>query len=46
MTHYESVKKTRDSRIAVNARNMQPEDIASIRVRKFDGASTWKYLDE
>ena len=46
ITHYESVKKTSDSRIAVNARNMRPEDIASIRVRMFDGASTWKYLDE
>ena len=46
VTHYESVKKNRDSRIAVNARNMQAGDIASIQIRMFDGASTWKYLDE
>jgi hypothetical protein len=46
VTHYESTKKHRDSRIAVNARNMQARDIASIRIRKFDGAATWKYLEE
>lgn len=46
MTHYESVDKTPDSRIAVNARMMSPEDIAGIRVRTFDGASTWKYLPD
>lgn len=45
-THYESVDKDDDSRIAVNTRIMRPEDVAGIRVRKFDGASTWKFLDE
>lgn len=45
MTHYESVEKTEDSRIAVNARMLPPEDTAGIRVRTFDGADTWKYLD-
>jgi hypothetical protein len=30
--------------IGVNARLMEPEKIASIRIRKLDGASTWKYL--
>ena len=44
-THYESMEKGGDNRIAVNARIMQPEDIQSVRTRKFDGASTWKYLD-
>jgi hypothetical protein len=24
----------------------EPSDAASVRVRKRDGASTWKYLDE
>ena len=45
-THYESVDKDDDSRIAVNTRIMRPEDVAGIRVRKFDGASTWEFLDE
>jgi len=46
LTHYESTDKTEAGRIAVNARMMPPEDIAGIRVRIFDGAKTWKYLDE
>jgi len=45
MTRYESITKGGDSRIAVNARMMSPEDIAGIRLRTFDGADTWKYLD-
>lgn len=45
VTHYESVEKEKDSRIAVNGRMMSPEDVADVRVRLFDGASTWKYLD-
>ena len=45
LTHYESVHKSHDSRIAVNARMMPPADIAGVKVRTFDGADTWKYLD-
>lgn len=45
VTHHEKVRKDGNSRMAVNARLMDPEDIASIRIRKLDGASTWKYLD-
>lgn len=32
-------------RMGVNFRNFDPAAIASIRVRKFDGAETWKFLD-
>lgn len=45
MTHYEDVEEGDDGRFAVNARMMEPGDIASIRVRTFDGADSWKYLD-
>lgn len=45
MTHYEDVEKAEGSRIAVNARMLRPRDIEGIRVRTFDGAATWKYLD-
>lgn len=45
-THYESIAKDPGSRIALNARMMWPEDIADIPVRTFDGADTWKFLDE
>jgi len=46
VTHYERVKKKPDSTVAVNARIMEPSSIASVRIRRFDGASTWKYLDD
>jgi hypothetical protein len=44
-THYESVDKQPDSRFAINARCFAPEDLAPLKVRHFDGANTWKYLD-
>jgi len=44
-THYESVEKTDDSRFSVNARCMPAEDIANARVRRFDGAGSWKFID-
>jgi hypothetical protein len=46
LTHYESVDKNAGSRIAVNARMMAPQDAGGIPVRVFDGADTWRYLDE
>ena len=45
VTHYESVEKNDDSRIAVNARIMSPADIEDVPIRIFDGATSWKYLD-
>lgn len=46
VTHHERVRKTSNSTVAVNARMMEPEAIASVRIRKLDGALTWKYLDD
>lgn len=51
LTHYESVDKDgvdkdRESRVAINARMLQPRDVDGIRVRKFDGRSTWQFLDD
>jgi hypothetical protein len=46
MTHYEDVDKSPGSRIAVNARMMDySADIAGIKIRTFDGADTWQYID-
>jgi hypothetical protein len=39
VTHYESVEKSPDSRIAVNARMLEPEHTEAPSVRQFDGAS-------
>ena len=33
------------SRMGINFRNFEPADIESIRVRRLDGAKTWKFLD-
>lgn len=46
ITHYESLEKKADSRIAVNARMMPPEIVAAIPVKKFDGADSWKFIEE
>lgn len=46
LTHYEDVDRAPDRRVAVNARMMSPQDLAGIRIRTFDGADTWKYLDD
>lgn len=45
VTRYEGVDKSPGGRIAVNARMMAPELVAGIRVRNFDGADTWRYVD-
>jgi hypothetical protein len=31
--------------MGVNARNFDPGVVSSIRIRRLDGASTWKLLD-
>lgn len=43
VTHYESLV---DERVAVNMRNVDdPTVLASLRLRHFDGANTWTFLD-
>ena len=46
LTHYESPVKTPDSRLAINARMMEPGDVEGIPVRYFDGADSWTYIDK
>lgn len=41
-THYTSLV---NDRVAVNCRMCDPAEIASIRVRHFDGEKTWEFLD-
>ena len=45
VTHWESVNKDGADRIGVNARLMSHADIEGVRIRRFDGASSWIYLD-
>jgi len=46
VTHYESVDKHDDARIAINARMLDRTEISDIPRRKFDGAVSWKLVDE
>ena len=42
--NWEAVDRSR-RRMGVNLRNFDHELVASIRVRRLDGARTWKFLD-
>jgi hypothetical protein len=45
VTHWESLDPESDNRVGINIRNFDPEAVAGYRVRRFDGADTWAYLD-
>jgi hypothetical protein len=45
ITHHQRTRKRSDSTVGVNARNFERSAIAKARVRRLDGAKTWKYLD-
>lgn len=45
VTRYESVEKLPSSRISINARMLSPDEITGIRIRTFDGADTWQFID-
>lgn len=45
VTHWEPLPDEPGVRHGVNLGNFDPELIASVRVRRLDGASTWAYLD-
>jgi hypothetical protein len=45
VTHWEPLQPKPDSKLAVNARNFDPTALGSLRIRRFDGADTWTYLD-
>src|SRR5262245_43421372 len=44
VTYWEPVAKSRN-RMGINFRNFEPADIEHVRVRRLDGARTWKFLD-
>jgi hypothetical protein len=45
VTHWSPIDKTRN-RMGVNARLLEPDELAKARVRKLDGAVTWRYADD
>ncbi|MEW6706784.1 MAG: GFA family protein [Pseudomonadota bacterium] len=45
VTHWEPLQPEADSHMGVNIRNFDPEQIGDVRIRRFDGADSWTYLD-
>jgi hypothetical protein len=45
VTHYKYRKKQSSDTVAVNAAIFELEAMKGVRVRKLDGAFTWKYLE-
>jgi len=46
VTHWEPLHGQTETRVGVNMRNFDPEDVGPARIRRFDGAVSWTYLDE
>lgn len=44
ITHWEPIVPSRRQRVGVNARNFDPLQLGSLRIRRLDGAVTEKYL--
>jgi hypothetical protein len=44
VTHWRLIGRT-GSRMGVNFRNFDPSVIESTRIRRLDGANTWRFLD-
>jgi hypothetical protein len=44
-THWEPLNAESGARHGVNLRNFPPALLESVRIRRFDGADTWKFLD-
>jgi len=45
LTHGEPMTAETDGQMGVNARLFEPGELGTVRIRKFDGAKTWQYLD-
>lgn len=44
-SHWESLDPNQTDRMGVNARLFENVEIDKIRIRHFDGANSWEYLD-
>jgi hypothetical protein len=45
VTHWQRTDRRPGSSMGVNARLFEPEVLGDVRIRRLDGARTWKYLD-
>ena len=44
IVNWEAVQPTERSRVGVNVRNFEPAAIGAVRIRRLDGAATWRHL--
>ncbi|MCH8863405.1 MAG: GFA family protein [Proteobacteria bacterium] len=44
-THWTSLMAEAETRVGINCRLAEPDDIAALRVRHFDGADKWEFTD-
>ena len=45
LSHWRSLDPNETERMGVNARLFEDVELDKIRIRRFDGADTWKFLD-
>ncbi|NVJ59345.1 MAG: GFA family protein [Gammaproteobacteria bacterium] len=45
LTHWEPIGASPGARHGVNLRNFEPQLLTAVKVRLFDGADTWEFLD-
>ncbi len=45
VTHWEPFDDSHGSKYGINTRNFDPAVVHGVRLRRFDGADTWTYLD-
>ncbi len=45
VTHWEFAKNPGTARMGVNMRNVDPVILKDVRIRRLDGAKTWRFLD-
>ena len=46
VTHWEPLEPGPGAKHGVNLANFDPALVAAVKVRKFDGADTWRFFDE
>jgi hypothetical protein len=44
-THWEGLEPEISTRMAVNVNMAEPDAVAGVRIRHFDGADSWEFLD-
>ena len=43
--NWERIQPRKENYMGVNARNFEPSALCNVRIRRLDGADTWKYVD-